>query len=207
MSISWSKARVEAAQKALTKADDNYTRLGPTYPEQSTGRRLALARWIASAENPLTSRVAVNHIWLRHFGQGLVPTPADFGRNGRPPSHPQLLDWLAAELMARSWSMKALHRLIVNSATYRQSSAQPANDSYRRAVALDADNQLLWRFPPRRLEADEFGVQALQARGGPLQIGGRNHLQQLAMPAGERELDFPVLDAFDERDVRELWVR
>ena len=97
-----------------------------TYPATSTGRRLAFARWIADRDNPLTARVAVNHIWLRHFGQALVPSVFDFGRNGRPPSHPALLDWLAAEFMERGWSMKALHRLIVTSSAYRMASTPDA---------------------------------------------------------------------------------
>src|SRR2546428_303049 len=78
------------------------------YPAISTGRRLALARWIADKDNPLTARVAMNHLWLRHFGKPLVPTVFDFGRNGQPPSHPALLDWLAAEFMKQNWSTKAM---------------------------------------------------------------------------------------------------
>ena len=79
---------------------ENYTRFGPVYPTTSTGRRLALARWIADRNNPLTARVAINHIWMRHFGSPLVPTVFDFGLNGKPPTHPALLDWLAVELMS-----------------------------------------------------------------------------------------------------------
>src|SRR5439155_26953531 len=90
----------------------------PVYPKTSTGRRLALARWIADRDNPLTARVAVNHVWLRHFNQALVPSVFDFGRNGRPPSHPALLDWLAVEFVEHGWSQKHLRRPIVTSATY-----------------------------------------------------------------------------------------
>ena len=98
------------------------------YPDVSTGRRLAFAKWVANTDNPLTARVAMNHIWLRHFGRGIVPTPADFGRNGLPASNPALLDWLASEFMARQWSMKAMHRLLVTSSTYRMSStSDPVN--------------------------------------------------------------------------------
>ncbi|MBL8223469.1 MAG: DUF1553 domain-containing protein, partial [Bryobacterales bacterium] len=104
------------------KTDAAYTTFGPVYPAQSTGRRLALARWIASPDNPLTARVAVNHIWMRHFGEPIVPSVFDFGRNGKPPSHPELLDWLATEFMRSGWSMKAIHRLIVTSNTYRMRS-------------------------------------------------------------------------------------
>src|SRR4029077_7567121 len=83
------------------------------YPATSSGRRLALARWITDTHNPLTARVAMNHIWLRHFGKAIVPSVFDFGRNGQPASHPALLDWLADEFMRNGWSMKAMHRLIV----------------------------------------------------------------------------------------------
>ncbi len=112
-------------------------------------RRLNLANWIASPQNPLTARVMVNRIWQQHFGLGLVDTPNDFGINGVKPSHAELLDWLAQEFINSGWSMKHLHRLILNSATYRQSSqVSPL------AVAADRDNRLLWRFASRRLEAE-----------------------------------------------------
>src|SRR5205085_2520514 len=100
----------------------------PTYPATSTGRRLALAQWMTGRDNPRTARVAVNHIWLRHFGQAIVPSVFDFGRNGRLPSHPALLDWLAAELMDHGWSMKHVHRLLVTSGTYRLSSTADADN-------------------------------------------------------------------------------
>src|SRR5205823_8204358 len=114
-------ARSHAEEVWLRLADESttYTPLGPVYPTVSSGRRLALARWIASPDNPLTARVAVNHVWNWHFGRPLVETTADFGRNGKPPSHPELLDWLATELMANGWRTKPLHRLIVTSQAYR----------------------------------------------------------------------------------------
>ncbi len=112
-------------------------------------RRLKFADWIADARNPLPARVMANRVWHFHFGQGLVSTPNDLGVSGAKPSHPELLDWLGAKFIDSGWSVKSLHRLIVNSATYRQSSA--INDA---AAKLDADNQLLWRFTPRRLEAE-----------------------------------------------------
>src|SRR5262249_47398479 len=118
----------------------------------SSGRRLALARWIASRENPLTARVAVNHIWLRHFGRAIVPSVADFGKNGKLPSHPQLLDWLAMEFMESGWSMKRIHRLIVTSQAYRmRSSTGEADDPNAKA---DPENVYLWRMNPRRMEAE-----------------------------------------------------
>ncbi len=112
-------------------------------------RRKKLAEWVARADNPLFTRVIVNRLWHHHFGVGIVDTPSDFGANGGKPSHPELLDWLASELVERKFQLKAIHRLIVTSAAYRQSSApNPA------AAKLDADNRLLWRKSPTRLEAE-----------------------------------------------------
>ena len=113
-------------------------------------RRRALAGWITSSDHPLTARVMVNRIWQFHFGQGLVSTPSDFGRNGVLPSHPMLLDWLANELRTDGLP-KRLHRLMVTSATYRQSS-----DARPDAILWDASTRLLWRYPPRRLEAESI---------------------------------------------------
>jgi hypothetical protein len=112
-------------------------------------RRLALARWIADPANPLSARVMVNRIWHFHFGQGIVSTPSDFGFNGGRPSHPELLDWLAARYTAEGWQLKPLHRLILLSATYRQSSRLD-----EKALAVDRQNRLVWRMPPRRLETE-----------------------------------------------------
>ena len=126
--------------------------MGPKYPTVSSGRRLALARWIASKENPLTARVAINHMWLRHFGKPLVPTVFNFGRNAKPPTHPELLDWLAVEFMNRDWDMKAIHRLMVTSSAYRMQSSGYTADSPQ--MKVDADNTWLWRMNVRRLEAE-----------------------------------------------------
>ena len=131
-------------------------------------RRLELARWIVSEENPMAARVMVNRIWQHHFGEGLVKTPSDFGINGARPSHPELLDWLATEFVGSGWSMKHIHRLIVLSSTYRQSS-QPR----REAEKMDAANTLLWRFPPRRLEAEPIRDAILWVSGNiDLKMGG-----------------------------------
>ncbi len=129
--VAEARAQLEAATAAL-KAAEAYTPVGKIYPDSSTGRRLALAQWIANSQNPLTARVAVNHIWLRHFGTALVPTVANFGKNGKPPSNPELLDWLATELMAHNWSMKTIHRLIVTSSAYRMQSTAGSRRSQRR---------------------------------------------------------------------------
>ena len=123
--VAVARKELEAAQSALSQAAKEYTPLAERYPKTSSGRRLALARWIASRENPLTARVAINHLWLRHFGKPLVPTVVNFGLNGKPATHPELLDWLASELMENGWSMKAMHRLMVTSNTYRMQSSSP----------------------------------------------------------------------------------
>lgn len=143
-------------------------------------RRLALARWIASPQNPLTARVIVNRLWQHHFGTGIVSTPSDFGLNGARPSHPELLDWLASELIAPAdggprWSLKHIHRLILLSATYRQASSANAT-----GMARDAQARLLWRFSPRRLEAEAI-------RDAMLAISGRL----------DRSLGGPGFDLFE----------
>jgi hypothetical protein len=120
------------------------------FPKNSTGRRTALAAWITDRSNPLTARVAVNHVWNRHFGVPLVPTVFDFGRKGTAPADPRLLDWLAVEFMDSGWSLRRLHRLIVTSAAYRMSSSLAGAD---RAMAVDPDNRGWWRREPIRLEA------------------------------------------------------
>jgi hypothetical protein len=135
-------------------------------PEQQ--RRIALAKWITDPANPLTARVIVNRLWQHHFGRGIVATPSDFGHMGTPPTHPQLLDWLAAELVRDGWHLKAIQRQIVLSSTYRQSGkSDPA------ALAQDAQDTLLWRFPPQRLEAEEIRDSILAVSGRlDLAMGG-----------------------------------
>ena len=145
------RAQLEAAAKAL-QSEDAYTPVGKVYPDSTTGRRLALARWIANKQNPLTARVAINDMWLRHFGQALVPTVFNFGMSGKPPSNPALLDWLAVEFMDRNWSMKAIHRLIVTSNTYRMRSS--TKDPSDQNAKIDPDNRYLWRMNEQRMEAE-----------------------------------------------------
>ncbi len=128
--------------------------------DRSSGRRLALARWMIRPENPLVSRVAVNRVWQHHFGRGLVPTPNELGRLGEKPTHPELLDYLARTFIESGWSMKAMHRLIMNSQAYRMSSAAATP-----ALAKDPDNQLLWRFSMRRLTAEELRDSILAVSG------------------------------------------
>jgi hypothetical protein len=133
-------------------------------------RREALAEWIAAPTNPLTARVIVNRLWHHHFGTGIVDTPSDFGVNGGPPSHRELLDWLASEVVdpanpADRWRLKRIHRLIVTSRAYRQTSAARAD-----ALAADSGSRLLWRYPPRRLEAEPLR-DAILAVSGSLNTG------------------------------------
>jgi mono/diheme cytochrome c family protein len=129
---------------------------------KSSGRRRALADWLASGDNPLTARVLVNRLWQHHFGRGIVRSPNDFGTKGDAPTHPELLDWLAAELQQNGWRLKALHRLILTSSAYRMSSRGRPE-----ALAKDPTNNLFWRFDMRRLGAEEIRDSIL-ALGGTL---------------------------------------
>ena len=138
---------------------------GPSAFNKSTGRRLALARWMARPDNPLVARVIVNRIWQGHFGEGLVASENDFGLMGQRPTHPRLLDYLATELILSGWSLKHIHRLIVTSRTFQLSSAWDP-----RAAEIDPDQQLLWRWKPRRLEAEAV-------RDSILALSGRLNLE------------------------------
>lgn len=176
--------RGDATKPREAVAAGGLSEVGPklAIPADATDpqRRLALAKWIASAENPLTARVIVNRLWQHHFGVGIVDTPSDFGLNGGKPTHPELLDWLATELVnpdrkvggdaaePKSWSLKHIHRLIVLSATYRQASAGRPD-----GLATDAQSRLLWRYPPRRVEAEALRDAVLFVSGKlDLAMGG-----------------------------------
>ncbi len=183
------KVALDAARKAIAAPGDSYTPLrgslktlesnleseesrGKPFPKVSTGRRSALARWITDPKHPLPARVAVNHLWARHFGRALVPTVFDFGRKGTPPTHPELLDWLAVELVEHGWSMKHIHRLIVTSETYRLSSSSAGASS--ETLRGDPENRLYWRANPVRIEAQLVRDSLLHlageldlTRGGP----------------------------------------
>jgi mono/diheme cytochrome c family protein len=132
----------------------------PLSNPNSSGRRLALADWIASKDNKLTARVMVNRIWQGHFGRGIVRSPSNFGFLGTPPTHPELLDWLASEFMRNDWKIKPLHKLILMSNTYRMSSG-----GNPKALARDPENDLLWRFDMRRLDAEEIRDSILAVNG------------------------------------------
>ncbi|MBY0227639.1 MAG: DUF1553 domain-containing protein, partial [Gemmataceae bacterium] len=176
------------------------------YPATSSGRRAALAKWITARENPLAARVAVNHVWLRHFGTPLVATVFDFGRKGAAPTHPELLDWLAVEFMEGDWSMKRLHRLLVTSAAYRKASSG--------SDRADPENRTYWRMNSVRMEAPVIRDSLLSLSGGlDRRLGGPP--VPAAMETGRRSLYFfsshneqnKFLTIFDEANVLECYRR
>ncbi len=134
----------------------------PELPLETSNPRQKLAEWLTATENPLTARVMANRLWQYHFGRGIVATPNDFGRMGARPSHPELLDWLANRLVENGWRLKALHREILLSNTYRQSSSSPMEAA---AKEKDPSNRLLWKFSRRRLEAEEIRDAQLAVAG------------------------------------------
>jgi hypothetical protein len=141
----------------------------PRRSGQTSGRRLALAEWLVSPSNPLTARVAVNRIWHHHFGRGIVATLDNFGKVGEPPTHPELLDWLAVELVKRGWSVKEMHRLILTSDAYRMASAYESS----RDAERDPQNRFLWKYRPQRLDAETIRDSILTVSGSiDLAVGG-----------------------------------
>jgi hypothetical protein len=179
---------VEPGVPSVLEAGLDPYRIVPPWPGAKTsGRRLALARWFTQPNHPLTSRVMVNHIWLHHFGRGLVASPSDFGRSGIPPSHPELLDWLATEFVRTGWSIKSLHRLIMTSNAYRQSSAIS-----EAALQGDPENVSLSRMPLRRMDAEALYDSVLKASGhlDPAQFGPPEELvinsDREVIPKGSR---------------------
>jgi len=202
------KATAAVAEKPTTKWK---RREQMVYPAVSSGRRLAFARWLTDSNNPLTARVAVNHIWLRHFGRAIVPTVNDFGFGGREPTHPALLDWLATEWMRRDWSMKELHRLIVTSATYRMASTSDP-ESY----SIDPDNASYWRGPIGRMEGEivRDNLLAISGRLDPT-LGGPDIDNTLAQTSRRRSIYLrhaheklvPFVQIFDGPAVSECYQR
>jgi hypothetical protein len=198
----------------------------PAPGAKTTGRRAVLARWLSSAGNPLTARVMVNRLWQQHFGRGIAGTPSDLGAQGEPPTHPELLDWLAIEFMARGWSLKAMHRLMVTSSTYRQTSVRaPAGEK------TDSGNRLWGRMTPRRLEGEMLRDAMLQVSGRlNAKMGGPSVLPELPRELGtpngwkvtadreehdrrsvyvflKRNLRYPLFDVFDAPDSNESCAR
>jgi hypothetical protein len=239
--LATSREAVEKAVKAAAEPDEKFTPLvgakwTPTrfknsgaddpavpYPAMSSGRRTALAHWITDPRNPLTARVAANHIWMRHMGAPLVTTVFEFGRKGNAPTHPELLDWLASELVdgppqaeekaGPGWSMKHLHRLICTSAAYRMSSSTKGAVA---ALAADPDNTLLWRREPVRLESQVVrdAVLALAGTldttmGGPSVPEGQqanSHRRSLYLWHSDISRDL-FLTMFDDASVTECYRR
>ena len=195
----------------LTILDPADTQLiPPPMVSASTGRRTALARWIASRNNPLSTRVIVNRIWQYHFGRGLVDTSSDFGNLGRPPSHPELLDWLTNQFIEGGWKFKKLHRLILTSATYRQAALIPnlvsnPKSEIRNPQSIDPGNKLLWRTNVRRLQAEQIR-DAMLAVSGELnpRAGGpsvdHNSPRRTIYTKVIRNNRDPLLDVFDAPD-------
>jgi hypothetical protein len=197
------------------------------YSAETEEPKTQLARWIVSAENPLTARVLVNRLWQWHFSQAIVATPNDFGNNGAAPTHPELLDYLAAELMRGGWRIKPIQRLIVLSSAYRQSSHRSDAPD---AAQVDPQNRLLWRQNRRRLEADELR-DALLAVAGRINLaaGGESvivpveqemvdllykpsqwkvtadvvqHDRRSVYLVAKRNLRLPFMEAFDQPDLQ-----
>ena len=200
--------------KALEGPDEKEDHRNLPFPATSTGRRTALAQWIANTQNPLTARVAVNHLWVRHFGQPLVPTVMDFGRRGAAPTHPELLDWLAVELMEHDWSFKHLHRLMVLSRTYRLSSSNA--EAPKPSLSKDAENKYYWRMNPVRMEAQTVRDSLLQLAGQlDLTMGGPTINPTKEETVFRRSLYFThskddthkFLETFDNANVQECYRR
>jgi hypothetical protein len=223
-------AAVETAKKQIDAPGENYTSMRgaeksaesnleseesrkKAFPKTSTGRRSALAQWIIDRRNPLTARVAVNHIWSRHFGRPIVSTVFDFGRKGSIPTNQKLLDWLAVELMENNWSIKHIHRIILTSDAYRRTSTN--RDADPKSLALDPENQFLWRMNPIRMESQMVRDSLLSLAGElDLKLGGP------PLPAADeksrrRSLYFfhshnehnKMLSAFDDANVLDCYRR
>jgi Protein of unknown function (DUF1553)/Protein of unknown function (DUF1549)/Planctomycete cytochrome C len=198
------------------RAKTTYRDIPPNnpYPKLSTGRRLALARWITDRKNPLTARVAVNHVWARHFGEPLVASMYDFGLRTPRPELVDLLDWLAIELVESGWSLKHLHRLIVTSQAYRMRSSDggPGDPN----TTIDPDNRLLWRTNPRRMEGEVIrdSLLALAGRLDPA-MGGPDLPVATAETGARRTIYYryasgdriPLLSVFDAASVEECYRR
>jgi hypothetical protein len=198
---------------------------------RSTGRRSALAHWLTRKDHPLTARVLINRLWQHHFGVGLVATPSDFGALGEPPTHPELLDWLAVEFVESGWSLKRMHRLMVTSAAYCQDSRiDPDNPVHARALDIDRTNRLLWHARRRRLEGEAIRDAMLALSGElnvrmfgpsarpPLPPGLSKYAWQPdARPADQnrrsvyvfarRNMRYPLFDAFDLPDMHNSCAR
>ncbi len=190
------KAAVPPAPLTVACPEDQRLEFATDDPLLPTsGRRLAFAKWLTNSDNPLVARVIVNRIWMHHFGKGLVPTPADFGRLGVPPTHPELLDWLARDFIEHGWSVKHLHRLILSSAAWRQSSLRTAMHR-----DLDPDNRFYSRQVIMRLDAELVRDRMLAATG-------RLNPQQFGAPAAITEDDAGQVVIDDNETRRSLYIK
>ena len=203
-----------AAHSALAEQSPKYQSLGEELPRESTGRRLAFAKWLVDRKNPLTARVAINHIWLRHFGAPLVDNMFDFGLRTAKPRNQPLLDWLAVELMDNGWQMKHIHRLLVTSNAYRMSSNSA--DATPVDLARDRDNHYLWRMNTRRLESEVVRDSVFYTAGNLDQTrGGPDLAFKLASSTPRRSIYFQhayekenqLLEIFDSASVNECYRR
>ena len=217
--------KVEPGFPSFLGASEPAIRPSPSAPD-STGRRSALARWLTRSDHPLTARVMMNRVWQHHFGLGIVGTSNDFGAMGDEPTHPNLLDWLAVEFVDRGWSLKAMHRLIVTSAAYRQSSfIDPDSAEQQKAQAVDPQNNLLWHFRRHRLDGESIR-DAMLSISGQLNLKMYGESERPELPAGlkstyawkadekpedrnrrsiylfaRRNLRLPLLESFDLPDM------
>ena len=185
----------------LTILDPRPAKIQPPDGIESTGRRTALANWLADPQNPLTARVMMNRLWHYHFGRGIVASPSDFGNMGERPTHPELLDWLASEFTRKGWPLKTMHRLIMTSNTYQQSSFD--NEA---SAKVDPANLLLWRFPRQRLEGEVIRDSALSVAGLlNLRMGGASVFPELP-PGMESRGGWKVTEDPAERNRRSIYV-
>jgi hypothetical protein len=198
----WRRHGHEVSPGSLSAIDKHNADIGaPPHGATTSGRRSVLADWLTDADNPLTARVIVNRLWQHHFGRGIVGSPSDFGVQGDPPTHPELLDWLANDFRENRWSLKAMHRLMVTSATYRQASrSSPA------AVKADPDNKLFGRMNRRRLEGEAVRDAMLAVSGRlNLKAGGPSINPELPAEVGNLGNRWPI-STEAERDRRSVYV-
>ena len=199
------------AEQKLDETSEQYAALGPQYPKTSSGRRLAFAKWITDRKNPLTARVLVNHVWLRHFDRPLLERTFDFGLRSEKPRHAKLLDWLAVQFMEDGWSLKKLHKRILLSGVYRLSSSPQ-----QASQAIDADNLTWWRMNPRRMEAEVVRDSVLAlgnsldlTMGGPPieHTQGQAVLRRSLYFRQDKERQMTFLSLFDGAKVGECYER
>ncbi|TWU51229.1 DUF1553 domain-containing protein [Rubripirellula reticaptiva] len=199
-------APLQGSERALNQKTDNVSQFATVYPKTSTGRRISLARWITHRDNPLTARVAVNHIWMRHFGTPLVDSVFDFGRRAPQPLHQDLLDYLAAELIESGWSMKHLHRLILTSKAWQRSSSNL--DADVQTLVSDSANRYYWRMNNRRMESQAIRDSLLHlagkldpTSGGPSVEPARDVRRRSVYLRHSRDERDNFLSTFDDADV------